>query len=137
MNYEYDIMHKIEKSGYFIGCERCIPVSTVVSFITTAPITGTVKIEIDSYNQIVDRVPGNRTTVNKIVLGVHNRLATAFSDYDNSVKINAGVNIEVELVIPKHVKTETVIFYFKKLEGGLGSQTPETERSEGSDARLT
>lgn len=117
MNYKYDIMHKIEKSGYFIGCERCMPISTVVSFATTAPITGTVKIEIDSYNQIVDRVPGARTTVNKIVLGVHNRLVTAFSDYDNNVKINAGVNIEVELVIPKHVKTEAVIFYFKKLEG--------------------
>lgn len=124
MNYDYDIMHIIEKSGYFIGCERCMPISTVVSFITTAPITGTVKIEIDSYNQIVDRVPGNRTTVNKIVLGVHNRLATAFSDYDNNVTVNDGVKIEVELVIPKHIKTEAVIFYFKKLEGGAGVGDP-------------
>lgn len=117
MNYKYDIMHKIEKSGYFIGCERCMPISTVVSFATTAPITGTLKIEIDSYNQSDFLRPIRpRTTVNKIFLGVENRTGTSFSDYDNSVIINAGIKIEVELVIPKHVKTETVIFYFKKLE---------------------
>ena len=119
MNYEYDIMCRIEKSGYFIGCERCMPISTTVLFIVDAPITGTVKIKIDSYNQIVDRAPRNRTTVNKIVLGTRDRLVTAFSDYDNNVTVNAGVKIEVELVIPKHIKTEAVIFYFKKLEHQL------------------
>lgn len=137
MSNECEILYIIEKSGFFIDCNRCAPDDTTVAFTVSAPISGTVEVKILSYDSFKFWLP--QSAISGLFIGVDKKPIKS-ETHDLVFEIQAGVQIVVQLLIPKRLHTESVSFRFKKLEGekrGAGGSPPETERSEGSDAPLT
>ena len=90
MNYECDIMHRIEKSGFFIDCNRCTPDDTTVAFTVSAPISGTVEVKILSYDSFKFWLP--QSAISGLFIGVDKKPIKS-ETHDLVFEIQAGFKL--------------------------------------------